>query len=91
MPEAAPYTVKLSDQAEADFKRLDPAVAKRIRAKLRWLAQNAAIAQHLALTGLWSGFYKLRVGRYRIVYRLRHDLRLIRVELIDHRKQVYRR
>ena len=81
--------MRFSDQAEADFRRLDRAIAKRVTAKLRWLAENASIVPHFALKGQWKGFYKLRVGHYRIVYRLRHDLRVIRVELIDHRSGVY--
>jgi len=35
--------------------------------------------------------YRMRVGDYRVIADIRHDLRKIEVTLIDHRKRVYKR
>lgn len=83
------YTLQFSDRALASLKRLDKTVAQRILDKLEWLAANAAVIAHTPLTGDWSGFYRLRVGDYRVIYRLDHDNRLIVVEIIGHRREVY--
>ncbi len=89
MPEGTSYTIRFSEQAKADLKHVDRVMSKRITARLKWLGENASVVQHSALTGQWKGLYRLRVGDYRILYRVRHDLRLIRIELIDHRSRVY--
>jgi len=83
------YTIELSDRAKAALKRLDRITFERIVSKLEQLAVNAADMRHKALTGEWKGLYSLRVSDYRILYRLDHRLRLIVVELIGHRREVY--
>ena len=42
------------------------------------------------LGGDLVGFRSSRVGLYRIVYRIEEDARVVRVERIDHRADVYR-
>jgi mRNA interferase RelE/StbE len=89
MTEENPYTITLTGEAQDDLKRLDKAVAKRIVKKLRWLAANAEIHPHAALTGPWGGLYRLRVGDYRVIYALDHQERLIEGIVIGHRRDVY--
>ncbi|MCD4687010.1 MAG: type II toxin-antitoxin system RelE/ParE family toxin [Anaerolineae bacterium] len=84
-----PYTLQFSDRALASLKRLDKTVAQRMLSKLEWLAANAAVITHVPLTGDWGGFYRLRVGDYRVIYRLDRDNCLIMVEIIGHRREVY--
>lgn len=89
MTEETPYTLTLTDQARVDLKRLDKSVAQRIVKKLRWLAANAEVHPHKALAGQWSGFYRLRVGDYRVIYALDHEGRIIIVIVIGHRSDIY--
>ena len=84
-----PYTLQFTDRALADLKRLDKPIARRILSKLEWLAANTAVIAHVPLSGDWSGFYRLRVGDYRVIYRLDRDNRLIVVDIIGHRSEVY--
>ena len=86
---AESYTLQFSDRALARLKRLDKPIAQRILSKLEWLATNAALVVHTPLTGDWSGFYRLRVGDYRVIYRLDRDNHLILVEVIGHRSEIY--
>lgn len=83
------YTFELLDRAKAALRRLDKTTANRIVEKFRWLAANAETVQHVALKGQWIGYYRLRIGDYRAIYRLEHDNRLIVVALIGHRREVY--
>ncbi len=84
------YTVELSDDAQKDLSRLDKSVARRIVERLQWLGSNALSISHKALTGPLAGLYKLRVGNYRILYRLEYDAEVIVVEFIGHRSDVYK-
>jgi mRNA-degrading endonuclease RelE of RelBE toxin-antitoxin system len=50
-PAHSGYTVKLSQSAEDDLKRLDRAAVKQISQKLLWLAANVQEVKHEALKG----------------------------------------
>lgn len=85
------YTLHFTDRSVSSLKNLDRTVARRIVQKLEWLADNAAAIAHTPLTGDWQGYYRLRVGDYRVIYRLDHSLRMVVVEIIGHRSEIYDR
>jgi len=84
-----PYTLRFTEKTADNLKRLDKTVVRRILSKLEWLAENAATIPHAPLSGDWSGFYRLRVGDYRAIYRLDHSGHLIVVEIVGHRSDIY--
>ncbi|GAB4511201.1 MAG: type II toxin-antitoxin system RelE/ParE family toxin [Anaerolineae bacterium] len=84
-----PYRLELSENAEESLRKLDKTVLQRIIRKLRWLAQNADTIAHTALKGEWSGFFRLRIGDYRVIYRLDSEGQIIVVELVGHRREIY--
>ena len=86
-----PYSLEYSDTAANSLNRLDRAVARRVRHRLDWLAENADSYQHEAMTGQYSGMYRIRVGNYRAVYELDRENRKITVDEIEHRSRSYRR
>jgi mRNA interferase RelE/StbE len=83
------YSLEFTESARDDLKRIDRTTARRILKKLEWLAENAAGLEHIALRGEWGGHFKLRVGDYRVIYRLDHGVLLIVVIQIGHRREVY--
>lgn len=85
------YALYFTERSVSDLKSLDRPVARRIVQKLEWLADNVAVVAHMPLTGDWQGYYRLRVGDYRVIYRLDHPLRMLVVELIGHRSDIYDR
>ena len=88
MPKST-YQIKLTADARADFKRLDNTVAERIWKKLDALVLNIETFQHTALKGQWSTSYKLRVGDYRVIYKLDHANAWLIVISVGHRSSVY--
>lgn len=82
--------VELSDAAARDMRRLDKPVAHRILTRLHWLAENFNDITPVPLKGEWSGFFKLRVGDYRVLYEIVEEEALIFVLRIGHRREVYR-
>ena len=61
----------------------------RIFNKIEWLSLNFEQITPLSLTGQWSGFYKLRVGDYRVIYELDAENQLIIIIRVGHRREIY--
>lgn len=87
----SPYQVTWSPTAQRDLQRLpDKVVAAVAEFTYGALADNqhrVGRPLHLEL----AGRYAARRGAYRIVYRIDDDHRLVRIETVDHRSDVYRR
>ena len=65
-------------------------VAQRIISRIQWLAEHFDEIKPELLTGTLSGFFKLRAGDYRIIYKVRRDENLIVIHRIGHRREVYK-
>jgi len=78
-----------TDEAKRDLKRLDRTTADRIVTKFLWLKDNFSSYFHQSLTGQLKGFYKLRVGDWRVIYNF-NEQRIV-VHFVDHRSKVYNR
>ena len=75
--------------AERDLLRLGTTVGQRVLDKVRWLAENIEGMPLEALTGRFRGTYKLRVGDYRVLFRIDHSAQHIKVVAVGHRSEVY--
>jgi mRNA interferase RelE/StbE len=84
------YQIRILDAAAVDLARLDPAIARRVVNRVRWLAENLEDVKPEALTGDLSGFYKLRIGEYRVVYEIMHSEQVIVIDLIGHHREICR-
>jgi len=84
------HDLRILDAAEDDLRRLDRSVARRIISRIQWLAEHFDNLKPEPLTGTLSGFFKLRAGDYRIIYKVRKDENLIVVYRIGHRREVYK-
>jgi mRNA interferase RelE/StbE len=81
--------MRVADQIVDYGRRLHPAQRRKIKAALRRLEAGAP-ADTLALEDDLEGFYRLRVGKFRIVYRYLKSGE-ISCEFIDVRATVYER
>ena len=84
-----PYNLEITSEAEDGLDRLDRPVEQRVRRKLRWLAENAALYRHEPMTGQYSGSYRIQIGVYRAVYDLDRENRRIIVLEVSHRRDAY--
>ncbi len=84
------YTVTLSSDAERALKHLDKPLRRRVRDRLRELAENPRPQGCTKLRG-YENRWRVRVGDYRILYTIEDGvvLRVLVVE-IEHRREVYR-
>lgn len=85
------YKIRLSDGSLSDIQRLDKRTAKRIMSKIEWLAKNADLVKPLGLRDNLTGFSKLRVGDYRIIYELNANENVLDIHIIGHRSEIYKR
>jgi mRNA interferase RelE/StbE len=84
------YDLQILEAAENDLARLDTSIARRIVKRVQWLAEHLDELKPEPLTATLLGFFKLRVGDYRIIYRIIANENLIVVHRIGHRREIYR-
>ena len=72
------------------LSKIDKPIARRITVKLAWFSENVETMNTLPLTGNLLGFYKLKVGAYRVVYEIDHNKKVITVHKIGHRRDIYK-
>ncbi|SEH06179.1 type II toxin-antitoxin system RelE family toxin [Candidatus Venteria ishoeyi] len=84
------YQIRILDEATNELSRLDKTVAKQIAKRITWLAENFDNIRPEPLSANLAGFYKLRVGDYRVVYEVFDTERCLIIHKIGHRREVYR-
>lgn len=84
------YSLGFAAEGAADMGRLDATIAQRVLKKLRWLADHFDTLKPEALTGPWTGIFKLVVGDYRVLYTFDKTAKTIVVHFVRHRREVYK-
>jgi mRNA interferase RelE/StbE len=85
------YRLVFLDRALDEFKKIDRARQKIIKAKLQILARNpAALKNNIRrLSGPEEALYRLRIGAYRVIFK-KDEARLIMLEVrVGHRREIY--
>lgn len=83
------YTVELTASAAREFRALDRQVQRRISAKFTELAADPFPAGVRKFQGE-EDHWRIRVGDYRIIYRVENRRIVIVIVRIGHRREVYR-
>lgn len=83
-------SVEYEPEAIADLENLTEVVRDRIVHKINWLAENFDQITPQSLTADLTGFYKLRVGNYRVIYEFSREDNVITIDQIGHRSEIYR-
>lgn len=78
------------DSAVQQLRKLDPQVARRLRDTLRALATlEDPRARGKALTGPLKGYWRYRVGDYRIICDIQDEKLIIIALDLGHRREIY--
>ncbi|MGA9348358.1 MAG: type II toxin-antitoxin system RelE/ParE family toxin [Anaerolineae bacterium] len=85
------YRVRILEGATRQLAGLDKPIGRRIAERINWLAANLDNLKPEAFTGDLAGFYKFRVGDYRVVYEILYDEKVIVIHEIAHRREIYRK
>src|SRR3546814_1275339 len=83
------YTVILEEPAQRQLSKIDRLIQARLLRSLVKLENNPRSVANKHLKGI-EDLYRLRVGDYRILYRIEDDKLLVLVISIAHRREVYK-
>jgi mRNA interferase RelE/StbE len=83
------YRVFLERAAEKDLARLSSEVHDRVITAIRGLANDPRPPGCRKLSGSKHD-WRIRVGDYRVVYEIAEAIRIVRVNRVRHRREVYR-
>lgn len=78
-------------EAEEDVAGLDTDARRRIFEKLKWFQEHFDEVTPFPLNAEWHGFFKLRIGDYRIIYTVDDSTYVVTIHLVDRRDRVYKR
>lgn len=81
------YQIKLTVQVSDVAKRLPPEIKKAAKEALKQLAENPEPGKELQAE--LAGFRSYRFTRYRIVYRVAPEKKVIVVWAVGHRRDIY--
>lgn len=86
-----PWSVEIGDVAERQLRRLDRQVQKRL---LDWLddrIEGCKNPRHFGepLKGTHAGFWRYRIGPYRVLCDIRDQALIVLVVPVGHRRGVY--
>jgi mRNA interferase RelE/StbE len=84
------YEVLLHPDVQKVYVNADQALAKKITRCLQQLEQTPRSHSNIkALKGDYSGYYRYRIGDYRIIYSVDDELVRVFVVAIAHRSEAY--
>jgi mRNA interferase RelE/StbE len=84
----AEYRVYFKESVEKDFSVLPKKDLRKILNRIEALAKDPRPPGHEKLTG--QDRYRVRQGRYRIVYSIQYKELTVWVVKVSHRKDIYR-
>jgi len=79
--------IRFTRRALRDIRKLDPVARRQIEVALDRLIDEARAGDRLYSD--WEGYWKLRSGDYRIVYRI-GGRGVVEVQYVRHRREAYR-
>jgi mRNA interferase RelE/StbE len=83
------WDIRLSPAAARELRKLDPSVQRRVYASLSMLEVDPLPPGAKRLVGA-EAVYRVRVGDYRVLYRVEEAIVVVIVVKIAHRREVYR-
>lgn len=82
------YVVVFKRSVQKDMRRIPHSVSRHIEKALLILCENPTPKGCLRLH-TEGNYFRIRVGNYRIIYEVAHEIRIITVVRVGHRKDVY--
>jgi len=86
------WRAEFSPEADRDFKKLDPQIQRKIIHFLRRLLEDQPSPRAVgeAMSATYKGYWRYRVGDYRIICELLDNKVFVVVVGIGHRREIYR-
>jgi mRNA interferase RelE/StbE len=84
-----PYTIEFTASARREFLALERQVQRRISAKMTELAKDPIPPSARKYQGA-DNHWRIRIGDYRVIYRIERSRLVIVIVRVGHRREVYR-
>jgi mRNA interferase RelE/StbE len=86
------FSVELSQRADKFYNSLDEQIQERVKSSLKRLEQNQ-VPSDAKFVGRHDGekVFRIRIGDYRALYKVKESAKIILVTKIDKRSRVYGR
>ncbi|MEO7299620.1 MAG: type II toxin-antitoxin system RelE/ParE family toxin [Verrucomicrobiota bacterium] len=85
----ASFEIRWRTSTKKDLRRLPQTDVARILAAVETLAQEPLPPGSQKLAGS-EHTYRIRIGDYRVVYEILREARVVEIQRVRHRKDVYR-
>jgi mRNA interferase RelE/StbE len=82
------YRVEFARPAQREYEKLDPVVKQRVADAVVELEKNPRPSGCVALKG-YKAIYRIRIGKFRVIYEARDQVLLVLVVRIAKREDVY--
>ena len=82
------FFIKFSGRAQKDLKNLDKTIANRCLARIEMLKEDPFLRDAIKVKGEDNAF-RIRVGKYRILYEVYHETRVVLITKVDKRERAY--
>jgi mRNA interferase RelE/StbE len=83
------YQIEFNKTASKELLKISAQDRNRIAVKISNLAANPLPVGSKKLAGL-NSYYRIRIGNYRVIYKIENDRLVILVVAVGHRREVYR-
>lgn len=85
------YELILTREAQRFYKRADPPLVRRLHRCFEQLRKNPYEHPNIKrLRGPLAGYFRYRVGDWRVIYGVDEEKRIVTILLIVHRSKAYR-
>ena len=83
------YEVRIAPMARRQYRKLPAEVRQRVAQALTALSAEPRPSGVVKLRGS-NNRWRIRIGDYRIIYRIEDEIVLVTILIIAHRREVYR-
>lgn len=83
------FEIKLDNQPEKFLVKCEKEIFDRISKKLKELAKNPIPHDSKRVLGYELPTFRIRIGKYRVLYRVNYEEKRIVIVKIDKRERVY--
>jgi mRNA-degrading endonuclease RelE of RelBE toxin-antitoxin system len=83
------YRAEFSLQAEKFLSKIDTSLRRKIIKKIDWIVKNCEIINHQPLQYEFKDYFKLKLSKIRIIYKILPKEKLILIAYIDFRDRIY--
>ncbi len=86
------YEIELSRKAAKFYQRADTATARRLNAAFDRLAEDPFNHNNIKpLSGELQGSFRMRIGNIRVIYSIDDTIKIVYIEVIGFRGDVYKK